>query len=218
MADTQSRAGVEFYADGPILSWLEKTHVHHDAGQQRAFDAPKDSGIPAIMVGPSEGKALELMMRMIQAKTIVEVGTLAGYSAIQLARGLPSDGHVHTIEFDPKHCQIARDNVAAAGLSSKITVYQGAGRDVLPSLSSKGPFCAVFIDADKGNYDHYGRWAAENTRKGGLLIGDNAFFFRRLLEDSPEAAAMRRFHEESRNAYDTVCLPTPDGMLLGVKR
>ena len=89
---------------------------------------------------------------------------------------------------------------------------------MLPRLVRFGPFDAVFIDADKGNYDANGRWAAENTRPGGLLVGDNAFFFGRLLEDSPEAAAMRRFHEEARAYFDTVCLPPPDGMLLGIRR
>ncbi|MGZ5074753.1 MAG: O-methyltransferase, partial [Usitatibacter sp.] len=113
---------------------------------------------------------------------------------------------------------VARENIAAASLAEKITVHGGAGLDVLPRLVRFGPFDAVFIDADKGNYDGYGRWAAENTRPGGLLVGDNAFFFGRLLEDSPEAAAMRRFHEEAREFFDTVCLPTPDGMLLGVRR
>jgi predicted O-methyltransferase YrrM len=122
------------------------------------------------------------------------------------------------VEFDPKHARVARENIAAARLADKITVHEGSGLHVLPRLVRFGPFDAVFIDADKGNYDGYGRWAAENTRPGGLLVGDNAFFFGRLLEDSPEAAAMRRFHEEAREHFDTVCLPTPDGMLLGVRR
>jgi predicted O-methyltransferase YrrM len=174
--------------------------------------------MPAIQLGPSEGKALELLLRLAGARNVVEVGTLAGYSAIRAARALPADGHVHTVEFDPKHARVARENIAAAGLAEKITVHEGAGLDVLPRLVRFGPFDAVFIDADKGNYDGYGRWAAENTRPGGLLVGDNAFFFGRLLEDSPEAAAMRRFHEEARVPYDTVCLPTPDGMLLGIRR
>jgi len=99
-----------------------------------------------------------------------------------------------------------------------VTVVEGAGLDVLPSLEKHGPFDAVFIDADKANYDAYGRWAARNLRKGGLLLGDNAFLFGRLLEKSSEAAAMRRFHEEAALLFDTVCIPTPDGLLLGVKR
>jgi caffeoyl-CoA O-methyltransferase len=217
MADADSRSGLR-YTTPELLEWLAALHAPHDAALAHAFDAPSAHGMPAIQLGPSEGKALELLLRLAGARNVVEVGTLAGYSAIRAARALPADGHVHTVEFDPKHARVARENIAAAGLADKITVHEGSGLDVLPRLVRFGPFDAVFIDADKGNYDGYGRWAAENTRPGGLLVGDNAFFFGRLLEDSPEAAAMRRFHEEACEHFDTVCLPTPDGMLLGVRR
>jgi len=217
MADPDSRAGL-LYATREILDWVARAHAPHDAALARAFDAPEEHGMPAIQLGPSEGKALELLLKLAGARQVVEIGTLAGYSAIRAARALPAGGHVHTIEFDPKHARVARENFAAANLAGTITVHEGRALDVLPRLVRFGPFDAVFIDADKANYDRYGRWAAENTRAGGLLVGDNAFLFGRLLEDSPEAAAMRRFHEEARVAFDTVCLPTPDGMLLGVRR
>ncbi|HSB62710.1 MAG TPA: O-methyltransferase [Thermoanaerobaculia bacterium] len=217
MADPDSRAGVR-YATPEILDWVARVHAPHDAALARAFDAPEEHGMPAIQLGPSEGKALEMLLKLAGARQVVEIGTLAGYSAIRAARALPSDGHVHTIEFDPKHARIAGENVAAAGLANKVTVHEGRALEVLPRLAGLGPFDAVFIDADKANYDRYGRWAADHTRAGGLLLGDNAFLFGRLLEDSPEAAAMRRFHEEARAHFDTVCLPTPDGMLLGVRR
>ena len=218
MADTTSRAG-QSYANADLLEWLHRTHTAHDAGLQKAFDAPAATGMPAIQVGPAEGKLLQLFARMIGAKKIVEVGTLAGYSAIHLARGLAPGGHVWTIEFDAKHAKVARENVAAAGVGDRVTVLEGKGVDVLPTIEGNGPFDVVFIDADKQSYDHYGRWAAKNTRAGGLLLGDNAFFFGKLLaQDDPSAAAMRRFHEESRAHYDTVCVPTPDGLLVGVRR
>ena len=217
VADPDSRAGLS-YATREILDWVAGVHASHDAALARAFDAPERRGMPAIQLGPSEGKALELLLKLAGARRVAEVGTLAGYSAIRAARALPADGHVHTVEFDPRHARVALENVAAAGLQGTITVHEGAALDVLPRLVRFGPFDAVFIDADKANYDRYGRWAAENTRAGGLLVGDNVFLFGRLLEDSPEGAAMRRFHEEARAHYDTVCLPTPDGMLLGVRR
>lgn len=217
VADADSRAGLS-YATREILDWLAAVHAPHDAGLARAFGAPAAHGIPAIQLGASEAKAVALLLKLAGARKVVEVGTLAGYSALVMARALPANGHLWTIEFDPKHARVARENVAASGLAENVTVLEGAGLDVLPTLETKGPFDAVFIDADKGNYDGYGRWAARNTRPGGLLIGDNAFLFGRLLEDSPEAAAMRRFHEEAREAFDTVCLPTLDGMLLGVRR
>jgi predicted O-methyltransferase YrrM len=217
MADTDSRAGLT-YATREILDWLARVHAPHDAGLARAFDAPAAHGMPAIQLGASEAKAVALLLRLAGARRVVEVGTLAGYSALVMARALPPDGHLWTIEFEPKHTRVARENLAAAGLAARVTILEGAGLDVLPTLEKDGPFDAVFIDADKRNYDGYGRWAAKNVRKGGLLIGDNAFLFGRLLEASPEAAAMRRFHEEARAHFDTVCLPTPDGMLLGVRR
>ncbi|HEX7614665.1 MAG TPA: O-methyltransferase [Thermoanaerobaculia bacterium] len=217
MADTDSRAGLS-YATREILDWLAKTHAPHDEALARAFDAPAAHGMPAIQLGTSEAKAVALLLKLVGARKVVEVGTLAGYSALVMARALPADGRLWTVEFDPKHARVARENLAAAGLAGKVTVLEGAGVDVLPTLEKEGPFDAVFIDADKRNYDGYGCWAAKNTRPGGLLVGDNAFLFGRLLEDSGEAAAMRRFHEEARDAFDTVCLPTPDGMLLGVRR
>ena len=217
MADTDSRSGAS-YATREILDWLSRVHAPHDAALARAFDAPAAHAMPAIQLGASEAKTVALLLRLAGARKVVEVGTLAGYSALVMARALPADGHLWTIEFDAKHARVARENLAAAGESARVTVLEGAGLDVLPTLDANGPFDAVFIDADKVNYDRYGRWAAYNTRPGGLLVGDNAFLFGRLLEDAPEAAAMRRFHEEARAHFDTVCLPTPDGMLLGVRR
>lgn len=217
MADNDSRAG-QVYFDRDILDWTTALHAPHDAALQQAFDAPAKHGMPSIQLAPSEARMTELMLRMVNAKVVVELGTLAGYSAVRMARALPADGHVHTIEFDPRHADIARQVVAAAGESHRITVHTGAGLDVLPTLESKGPFCAVFIDADKENYDAYGRWSAKHIRKGGLLIGDNVFLFGKLLANEPRSAAMRRFHEEAKAHFDTVCIPTPDGQLVGLKR
>jgi len=217
MADNDSRAG-QVYFTPEIINWATKTHVPHDEALQRAFDAPAKNGMPAIQLAPSEAKLTEMLLRLVGAKRVVELGTLAGYSALCLARALPPDGHVWTIEFDARHAETARQVIADANETNRITVVQGAGLDVLPSLEKHGPFCGVFIDADKESYDAYGRWAAKHVRPGGLLIGDNVFLFRHLLDDDARAAAMRRFHEEAREAFDTVCIPTPDGMLLGIKR
>lgn len=107
--------------------------------------------------------------------------------------------------------------IGEAGLGDRVTIIRDDAAEILPKLSDSGPFCAVFLDADKGRYDLYGRWATENLRTGGLLIGDNAYLFGRLLEQGDEAAAMRRFHEEMALHYDSVCVPTPDGLAVGVK-
>jgi caffeoyl-CoA O-methyltransferase len=217
MADPESRSG-HGHATPAILDWLDRLHATHDAALARAFDAPERHGMPAIQLGPSEARLVELLLALVKALRVVEIGALAGYSAIRIARALPERGRLWTIEADPKHAAVARENIEAAGHSDGVTVLQGAALDVLPSLERHAPFDAVFVDADKGSYDKYGRWAARNLRKGGLLLGDNAYLFGRLLEKGPEAAAMRRFHEEAARAFDTVCIPTPDGLLLGVKR
>jgi caffeoyl-CoA O-methyltransferase len=217
MADPNSRSGTSYLTPG-ILDYINKLHAPHDAGLAAAFEAPERHGMPSIMVGPTEGKLLRLLLRMVGAKKVVEVGTLAGYSAITMAQALPKDGHLWTVEYNPENAKVSEESIAKAGLSDRITVLVGAGVEVLPTLEKHGPFDAVFIDADKGNYDKYGRWAAQNTRQGGLLLGDNALFFGNLLDDSPEAAAMRRFHEEATAAYDTVCITMPDGLLLGIKK
>jgi predicted O-methyltransferase YrrM len=217
MADPGSRAG-ETYLTPSILEYVGNVHAGHDSGLARAFASPGADGLPAIQVGPSEGRLLSLLTGLVQAKRVVEVGTLAGYSAIWIARALAPGGKLWTIEFDPRHAEVARRNLEAAGVGDRVEICVGAAADVLPTLEGSGPFDAVFIDADKGNYDLYGRWARAHVRPGGLLLGDNAFYFGKLLGDAPEAAAMRRFHEEAARSFDTACIPTPDGLLLGVRR
>lgn len=218
VADVFSRSG-HGYATPEILAYLDDLHGRHDAGLAQAFDAPGAKDIPAIQVGRSEGLLLEWLTRAHRVTRAVEVGTLAGYSAIRIARGLGPGGRLYTLERDPKHAAIARENIAAAGLADRVEVLLGDATDSLAHLGPSGPFDLVFVDADKDRYDHYGRWAAANLRPGGLLIGDNVYFFGKLLDaEGGAAAAMRRFHEEARAAFDTCVVPTPDGLLLGVRR
>jgi caffeoyl-CoA O-methyltransferase len=217
MADKDSRQG-QLYGSGEVRSFVERVHAGHDAALAQAYAAPEREGLPAIQVNPSEGRLLELLLKMVGARKVVEVGTLAGYSAIRMGRALPEGGKLWTIELDPKHAEVAKRNLAAAGLSAKVEVCIGSAADVLTTLEKHGPFDAVFVDADKESYDSYGRWAAKHLRKGGLLLGDNAYYFGRLVEQSPAAAAMRRFHEEAAQAFESVCAPTPDGLLIGLKR
>jgi caffeoyl-CoA O-methyltransferase len=217
MADTTSRTGVT-YSNPEILAYLQRVHVPHDAPLAQAFSAPERHGRSPIQVGPSEGKLLELLVRLVAARRVIEVGTLMGYSTIHLARGMAPEGRLWTCEYEPGNARLARQHLSAAGLEGRAEVVEGAALDTLPGLERHGPFDVVFIDADKQNYDQYGRWALRHLRPGGLLLGDNAFLFGRLLDDSAEGAAMRRFHEEAAAACDTVCIPTPDGLLLGIRR
>jgi caffeoyl-CoA O-methyltransferase len=217
MADPTSRTGTR-YVDPELLAFVERVHVPHDPALQRAFDAPAAQGMPQIQVAPSEGKLLGLLLRLIGARKVVELGTLAGYSAIHIARALPPDGKLYTIEIDPRHAEIARANIAAAGLAERVEVRLGAGLEVLAQLDALAPFDAVFLDADKEGYPDYAAWAAKKLRSGGLLLADNSYFFGQLLADTPAARAMRRFHESLAPDFDSVCIPTPDGLVLARKR
>lgn len=217
MADPNSRSGIR-YADARLLEFASGIHAPHDEALQRAFDAPQTHGMPAIQVGPSEGKLLALLLRSIAARRVVEVGTLAGYSTIWMARALPEGGALYTIELDPRHAEVARGNLRAAGLEDRATVLTGPASEVLGQLSARAPFDAVFLDADKAGYADYARWAGEHLRPGGLLIADNAYLFGELLQDSDEARSMRAFHEQLPAVFDSVCIPTPDGLVVAIRR
>ena len=216
MADNTSRLGAS-YATPEILAYLEAKHAPMDAALRYAFEAPNRHPIPAIHLGQHEANFLGWLLRLINARKVVEVGTLAGFSGIHIARALSAAGHLYTCEREPHHAEAARDAFARAGLSS-ITVVEGDARASLASIASVGPFDAIFIDADKAGYEYYVSWAAENLREGGLLLGDNVFFFGRLLSDEPEAQSMRRFHDIAAVHFETCLLPTPDGLLLGRKK
>lgn len=215
MADPASRSGTT-YGTAAILQHLDALHAAHDPALAAAYEAPERESMPSIQLGPSEGRLLELLASLTGARRAVEIGTLAGYSAIRLARGMGSDGRLWTIEHEPRHAEIARARIAEAGLDDRVEVVVGDGLEALGDLEARGPFDLVFLDADKGRYDQYGRWAYEHLAPRGLLIADNVYLFGRLLaDDDPEAEAMRRFHREAAERLDTVCVPTPDGLLLG---
>lgn len=217
MADPSSRDGLRY--DPPeVRAFVDSVHAAHDAPLASAFGAPEREGMPAIQLSPAEGRTLELLASMIGARRAVEIGALAGYSAIRLARGLSSEGRLWTIENEPRHAAVARRSIEAAGLADRVEIVEGDALERLPDLEQHGPFDLVFLDADKGRYDRYGRWAAANLRPGGLLVADNAYFFGDLTADTPDAEAMRRFHREAAERFHTACVPTPDGLLVGVRR
>ncbi len=127
-----------------------------------ALEASTAAGLPAIAVSPSQGKLLQILATAIGARRILEIGTLGGYSTIWMARALPPDGRLITLELEQKHADVARANIARAGVSHLVDVRVGPALDQLPSLGSEGPFDFIFIDADKGGYTEY------------LVVGDHA--------------------------------------------
>jgi predicted O-methyltransferase YrrM len=146
-----------------------------DPALDAALAASTDAGLPPIAVAPTHGAFLHLLARLAGARRILEIGTLGGYSAIWLARALPADGVLVTLELDPRHAAVARANLAAAGVADRVTVREGAALDTLAALVAERvpPFDLVFIDADKANIPAYVARAIELARPGTLLVVDN---------------------------------------------
>ena len=146
-----------------------------DPALQHALDASDKAGLPAISVSAPQGKLLQILALACGARSILEIGTLGGYSTIWLARALPGGGRLVTLELDPRHAEVARSNLRNAGLDDKVTVRVGPAVDTLPLLEREGagPFDLVFIDADKPSNPQYVEWAVRLARRGTLIVLDN---------------------------------------------
>jgi len=199
-----------------------------------ALFAPEDSllvslreeadrtGLPPIAVSADEGRLLQVLLTSIGARRVLEVGTLGGYSAIWMARALPDDGELLSIEIEQKHAEFARRYVERAGLSSKVEVRVGRALDVLPSLDGER-FDAVFIDADKEPMPTYLDWALRLLRPGGLVIADNTLWGGKVFDDAENDEKTRAVREFNRKmATDprvlSILVPTHDGVAIGVVR
>ncbi|WP_457798826.1 O-methyltransferase [Methylocystis sp. S23] len=158
---------VDDYIAGKLIAPAE--------GQAATSEANRRAGLPAIDVSAPQGKLLHLLAGSIGARRILEIGTLGGYSTIWLARALGQGGMVVTIEFDPRHAEVARENIAREGVSEKVDLRVGAALDLLPRIEAEepGPFDLSFIDADKANNAAYFDWALKLSRPGALIIVDN---------------------------------------------
>jgi predicted O-methyltransferase YrrM len=146
-----------------------------DPALNQALVHAEQSNMPAISVSGNQGKFLALMVRLLNAKRVLEIGTLAGYSTLWMAQALPMDGKIITLEAMPEYAKVARENFERAGVEHKVEVRVGLALDSLPQLAqdSTTPFDLVFIDADKANNLPYFEWAMKLTRQGGLIIVDN---------------------------------------------
>ena len=180
-----------------------------------------------IQISPEEGKLLSLFIKIHKVKSIVEVGTLYGYSSICMAKALPEDGHVYTIENNPQHSKIARKNFSAFNLNSRITLIEGNALEMLNELSAKAPFDMIFIDADKAGYPKYLDWAELYIKQDGLIVADNTLLFNTVfLEEAPENGvsklswhSMREFNNRLSNEekYHSILIPTDEGMTVALK-
>jgi predicted O-methyltransferase YrrM len=146
-----------------------------DAALEGALKASDEAGLPSINVSANQGKLLMLFARMLNARNILEIGTLGGYSTIWMARGLAEGGRLITLEYEPRHAEVAMANLARAGLSDRVEIRVGRAGDTLPKLveEGRGPFDLIFIDADKQGYTEYLEWSMKLSRRGTVIVADN---------------------------------------------
>ncbi|MFU0930441.1 O-methyltransferase [Kluyvera cryocrescens] len=182
------------------------------------------AGLPAHDVAANQGQLLALFVRMVGAKSILEIGTLGAYSTIWMARELPENGRLVTLEADPRHARVARENIQLAGLAERVTLHEGSALDSLAKLESDAPFDLIFIDADKPNNPYYLQWALKYARPGTLIIGDNVVRDGEVTNPhstDERVQGVRRFIEMMRNdprltvtALQTVGIKGWDGFTL----
>jgi predicted O-methyltransferase YrrM len=180
--------------------YLTDLLVSPDPVLEAVLSACAAAGLPPHEVSPIMGKLLHLLARSLEARSILEIGTLGGYSTIWLARALPADGRLITLEAVPEHAAVARANIARAGLASLVELRLGPALETLPQLAAEGngPFDLIFVDADKAGNPDYLAWALELSRRGSLIVADNVVRGGAVLDaDSgdPSVQGVRRFLE-----------------------
>jgi predicted O-methyltransferase YrrM len=210
--------------DGYITGTLLRADPALDAALRRSAAA----GLPQIQVSPNQGKLLQLLAQSLGARKILEIGTLGAYSTIWLARALPRGGRLITLEYEPRHAEVARANIAEAGLQDAVEVREGRAIDLLPRLlaDGAGPFDFIFIDADKVSYPEYFAWALRLSRRGSVIIADNVVRNGAVADaESADASvqAVRRMNElvarerrVSATAIQTVGSKGYDGFMMAL--
>ena len=183
-----------------VDAYFSDTVVGRDDVLEAALKANAAAGLPSIDVSAAQGKMLTIMARMAGARKALEIGTLGGFSTICIARALPDDGRLVTIEYLERHANVARANIARAGLADRVELRQGAALDILPMIEAEGlgPFDFVFIDADKANNPSYLSWALRLSRPGTAIVVDNVVRSGRIADPSskdPDVTGTRRMFE-----------------------
>ncbi len=196
-----------FAREDDALAWIKAETSRHD--------------MPAINLKPFEGRLLQFLVYALGARKVVEIGTLAGYSAVWIARALSTGAKLYTLEKSSKHAEVARASFERAGVSERIELLEGAAQDSLRKLAAKGPFDLVFIDADKGGYVDYLAWAVDNLRPGGMVAAHNAFRQGGVLTpENDDDRTIRVFNTTLANdmRLESTILAIGDGMAVGIKK
>ncbi|MEI5905544.1 O-methyltransferase [Bacillus spongiae] len=208
--------------------YFQNNLQQEDPVMKSVLKANEEAGLPAIDVSPNQGKMLYLLAKLKKANNILEIGTLGGYSSIWLARALPNDGQIMSLEYSEKHASVARQNIRNAGLKDKVTILVGPALETLPTIEEKGyhHFDFIFIDADKQNNANYVQWGLKLCKPGAVIIVDNVVRNGQVLkedEHDPNIQGVRDcielFSSEPRidaTAIQTVGSKGYDGFLLGI--
>lgn len=176
-----------------VDDYLNERIVGSDSALDATLESIRENGLPEINVTPAQAKFLAMLVSIHGSKRVLEIGTLAGYSAIWMGRALPFDGRLITLEFEEKHARIAQENIARAGLSGVIDVRLGAALDLLPKIEAErlGPFDFFFIDADKVNNPKYFEWALRLSRPGSVIVVDNVVRAGKVVDANSTEEAVR---------------------------
>ncbi len=206
--------------------YLANLLIPADPALDAALQASAAAGLPSIQVSPTQGKLLHLLAMSLGARKILELGTLGGYSTIWMARALPAGGRLITLEADAKHAEVARANIARAGLANVVDLRLGRAQETLPKLAGEAPFDLIFIDADKTGYPEYFQWAVKLSRRGSVIIADNVVRKGEIVDaasDDANVQGARRFYEMvareprvSATAIQTVGSKGYDGFAMAV--
>ena len=180
--DTLAALQAQTHTRQTITQHITQLFAPEDEGLHHALIAAQAAGIPPIQISPIQGKLLQMLATLCNAQKILELGSLAGYSGIWLARALPATGRLLTLEMNVKHAEVVRNSFVSAGVADRAEVRVGKALDLLPTLLDEAPFDLIFIDADKTPYPQYLEWALRLTRPGGIIVADNCVCGERLYE------------------------------------
>jgi caffeoyl-CoA O-methyltransferase len=213
----------QFGSENPQLAaYVANLYAPEDEALREIRERSRQAGLPDIEVAALDARHLEVLARACRARRAVEIGTLGGYSGVSLLRGMGKQGVLDTVEAEAKHAEVARESFRRNGFARRVRIHVGSAEKMLPRLRKRGPFDLCFIDADKEGYPLYLAWAADNLRRGGLAVLDNAFLFGNLAKAASgdaAIAAMQATHEmlAKSGRFRATVLPTGEGLAVGVR-
>jgi predicted O-methyltransferase YrrM len=231
VSDANHSQGTDILRDAPeVDSYLQSALMPTDQVMSAVLEANRSAGLPAIDVSPLQGKLLMILAKAVRARSVLEIGTLGAYSTNWLARALPPDGHLITLEADPRHAQVAQGNIERAGTTSLVEIRVGPATASLPELVSSewAPFDLVFVDADKVNNGLYFDWAVKLSHPGSVIIVDNVVRQGKVADASssdPAVTGCRQLFDALRTdarvdatAWQSVGAKGWDGMVIALVR